>query len=652
MDTVLELFDEYKQIGENVKSTYDANKSLSREIYKGKKLGNEVEGRSKFVYKLAKKQVLSLVSNLIRPFIKTKKIISIIPANKNEIYKSKIIESILNNLWETDTRRIKNIKRVIKRAIIDGTCFVKVEFIENNKYKVIETKNPVLMNIYINKGYEKIEQFKFRKLVSSTKKPRFFVVDNVYVDDVLDIQDGRFVIAKLKLTKNDIKRIEYKNIYEKLNSIFEKYNIDDYIEIYEFYYKDGDDIRKAIISDYDNREVLADEEYKFSLFPFATMSVDYTDNLVGEGLPLLVEDEQKLITGVARGIIDNIASANADTIFVRKGALDNQNRINLLNKSRLVEVNTRDSINASIMFSNFNQIPQTLIGFMEFIERQSESLSGINRYMQGLSGSEINSPASNFKVFTSQSQVRLSDYADSFIDFLNQLFFIYIDYIAKTYSINDVRVISGIDIETAMQTEIEKQKQRFEIDNLPEDVKEKAEKIIKDEVYEMFNLGNLKMFDIHIKVSTDGIKTQKIQNLLMLIQNTASLVTSGALSVDALKLIIAELADNLDRPDIADIILTDDVPQNLFAQQMQMLEFELKKAEIDIKKGEAQKAFALAQNALARAEKEKAKATKEAGTIDADVAKKYTDLAKDFSEISNKDELKQKDINGTKKNKL
>ncbi len=149
--------------------------------------------------------------------------------------------------------------------------------------------------------------------------------------------------------------------------------------------------------------------------------------------------------------------------------------------------------------------------------------------------------------------------------------------------------------------------------------------LVAEEVDDMFNRRDLK-FDIKMKVGTDGLKQIKIQNLNMLMQQLAPLAQAGNVPPDAIKLLVSDLADQLDRPDIARMI-SEYQPQ-ISPEQQKMSELQMAELEANVQKDKA-----LAANAMARTENERAKTKKDLAMTDAEMANKYADVATKMSSI-------------------
>jgi multidrug efflux pump subunit AcrA (membrane-fusion protein) len=149
--------------------------------------------------------------------------------------------------------------------------------------------------------------------------------------------------------------------------------------------------------------------------------------------------------------------------------------------------------------------------------------------------------------------------------------------------------------------------------------------LIVREVDDSFDFTDLK-YDVKVKVGTDGLKDIKINQINMLMQQAGNLMEMQAVPPQVIGMLFAELAETMDRPDIARAVETYQPQPDPMAQAMS-------EAQLAQAKANAAKDAALAENAMARTALEKVKAQKEAAGSDAEVAGKYADVAKKMADI-------------------
>jgi hypothetical protein len=643
--------------------------------YNGKPYGNEIDGRAAIVWRLIKKQGESLISNLIKPFVGNYDIVQIDPITEADVYKSKINEKLINHFWNKEMNPVRFMKQLCKVIVPEGTVFVRVGW--ENEYREKRERIPLsAFNDEIRQRFEKkgakfeIDEEKsyveiiVRKVLSNRPTVKVVRNEDIYLDPTADsFSDIKFLIYERRTTLSDIandKAYDEKAVKALKKTIRDQddektdgwdeheYNTSDFefidesrkkVTLYEYwgYYDiDGDGKDEpiyAVIAKYGKSNVLIKMKKNPFLFnrpPFVCIPLyDNPFNPYGDAIAEAISDEQKVSTSIVRGMIDNMSESNNGMKFFKKGALDAVNFNRLKRGDKYIEINTTDSINTAILDGNFNQLPQHVYNMLNMLDMQAESLTGISKMMQGIPGSELKSSTSNFSAMMSQSQIRLLDITTNITNGLKEIFRMWLSMTNQYLDDDEIKRITGIDIPAMKQMETNRLAQQLKVNELPSDTAMKAMMLVATEIEDMFNRKDLK-YDIRVKVGTDGLKQIKIQNINMLMQQIGPLVQMGNVPPDAVKLLVADLADNLDRPDVAQMI-NEYQPQPDPMAQMQA-QLALQKME-----AEAAKDKALAANAMARTENTAAKTKKELASMDADISNKYADATKKMAEVNQKD---------------
>jgi hypothetical protein len=175
----------------------------------------------------------------------------------------------------------------------------------------------------------------------------------------------------------------------------------------------------------------------------------------------------------------------------------------------------------------------------------------------------------------------------------------------------------------------------YNVEELPEESAQQVMMLIIREIDDMFNMKDLK-YDVKMKVGTDGLKEIKIAQINMLMQQSASLLQFQVVPPKVLGMLLADMAEAMDRPDIAKEILG-------FTPQPDPMQQEMAMAELDKKKAEGAKDMALAENAQARTIESKAKAAQMAANIKPDVLNKMADARKKVADADANNVAKQAD---------
>lgn len=108
-------------------------------------------------------------------------------------------------------------------------------------------------------------------------------------------------------------------------------------------------------------------------------------SIFGEPDSELLEENQQIMGAITRGLIDNLArSANAQQGFA-KGMLDPLNKRRFENGEDY-EFNPNLPPNLGYIEHSFNELPQTVIGYLQMLNSDAESLTGVKSFSGGLSG--------------------------------------------------------------------------------------------------------------------------------------------------------------------------------------------------------------------------------------------------------------------------
>jgi hypothetical protein len=649
--------------------------------YEGELYGNETDGKSKMVWKLIKKQGESLKSNLVKPFLSSYQIIEGEPLTDRDAYKTIIYEKLINFFFSKKLNKSKFMKALASTIIKEGTAFIRVGWKRETKTNTQELGMevpPEFIEKLQSQG-AKISQKEDGMIVASFTKviknePTAVICknDRVYTDPEADsIENSKYLIYEYETTASEL--AQQSHLYDKdtirlltgigeagvsddddiLRPNSDKVNYKDNprktLKIYEYWGKydlDGDGIVEEVYGvlakshtqegDVSFKKLkLKKNPFSFQKIPFISVNLyDVEHEIWGDSLSALISDEQKLMTSIIRGIIENIGNSTNGQTFIKANALDSMNYNKFLNGDPLIELNVNENIANAIYQGNFNELPQSVYNLLNMIETNSESLTGLNRMMQGLPGSELNASTNNFNQMMSLSQTRLLDATTNVMGGLKSVFDMWIS-MAMTYlSDDEIEIYTGINIPELKVKTTKELEAKFGIEEVPEDVGAKMQMLIIKEVNDIFDRNNYNI-DVVIKIGTDALKQMKLQNVNMMFDRVSQTIGLGALPPAALRLPLTELAENTDQLALAKYIkeYRDPAPSE---NQQKMEEISVMAAMAAAKKDEG-----LALNALARTKLTDAKTALEHASADSHVAKKYTDIS---NSIKDRD-LKEKDLN-------
>ena len=108
----------------------------------------------------------------------------------------------------------------------------------------------------------------------------------------------------------------------------------------------------------------------------------------------LLEDNQKIVGAITRGMIDILGkSANGQTAF-RKGSLDIVNKRKFL-RGEDYEINTTDDPRQAIYMHLYPEIPQSAYGMITLQQTEAESITGVKSYHTGITGEALGQSVRN-----------------------------------------------------------------------------------------------------------------------------------------------------------------------------------------------------------------------------------------------------------------
>lgn len=632
--------------------------------YNGYPYGNEEKNRSQTVWKLIMKQGESLISNLSKQFLGGHDIVELTPMTHKDGFKADLYSRLINHFWAKEFNSSKFIKSVARLAVKEGTCFVRVGWEQDVRYneRIVPELGEASISQLQNQGIA-IEplpggQFKLvqKEIITNRPTAKPVRIEDVYLDPTADtFEDLEFLIYKYtsnisimskqphlynKEAINKLKKIVmnaddlHSQSAELPNSQYNEAGFEfsdkarKKITLYEYwgnYDIDGNGIAEpcvAVMAEFGKERVIVRLEkntFPFKSIPFVCIPlIEDEFNIYGMALAAMIEDEQKFSTSIIRGVQDNMSMSNKGTKFVKKQALDAVNYKRLIDGAPVVEINTHEHINTAVMDGNFNQLPQSVYNMLGIIDQQAESLTGISKLMQGIPGTEMKSASSNFSAVMSQSQIRLLDMTMSLTTGLRYMFRMWAEMAVEYLDDNEILDITGLFIPEAKARETQKLAAEYNVHELPPEAQQKAMLVIMEEVNDKYDLSTFK-FDVKMKVGTDGLKDIKINQINMLMQQAAPLIQAQVVPPKVLGLLLADMAQAMDRPDIAKMIERYEPQPDPIAQKAQELELANMEAE-------AQKSAALAENAMARSRNVDAKTQKELHQVPLDDAKKAADI--------------------------
>jgi hypothetical protein len=299
-----------------------------------------------------------------------------------------------------------------------------------------------------------------------------------------------------------------------------------------------------------------DEKLPFVVVPYLPVKRE----LYGETDAELLEDNQKIIGALCRGLIDLMGrSANGQQGFA-KGMLDPLNR-RRYEAGQDYEFNPNVSPQNGIVEHKYPEIPQSALVMLNLQNQEAEALTGVKSFSGGLTGESYGDVAAGIRGALDAASKRE-------MAILRRLAAGIVKLGLKIASMNAVFLSEQETIRITNET--------FEVVNR-EDLK-----------------GN---FDMKVDISTAEVDDAKSQDLAFMLQ------TIGPDSDPAMvRMILAEIAELKRMPELAHRIRTFEPPKDPVQEEIKMLELEKLRMEVEELRSKAKLNNAKAEEAKASAD--------------------------------------------------
>lgn len=315
----------------------------------------------------------------------------------------------------------------------------------------------------------------------------------------------------------------------------------------------------------------------------------------GEPDGALLEDNQKVIGAVTRGMIDIMGkSANGQT-GIRKDMLDTTNR-RRFERGQDYEFNANVDPRQGIHMHTYPEIPQSAPLMLQMQNMEAESLTGVKSFSQGVSGQSLGQVAAGVRgALDAASKRELG--------------------ILRRLSNGIVRVGRKF---ISMNAEFLSDKEVVRITN------EEFVQIRRDDL-----AGN---FDLRLSISTAEEDDNKARELSFMLQTMGNSMDMG-LS----QMILGDIARLRKMPDLAKRIESYQPQPDPLMQEKLQLEVELLRAQVENEKAQAIQRVASAQLSAAKTDTEGVKAE----SLQSDVDQKNLDFVEQESGVTQERELQK-----------
>jgi len=162
---------------------------------------------------------------------------------------------------------------------------------------------------------------------------------------------------------------------------------------------DGSGVTKSIVAAWVGDVLIRLEENPFpdKSIPFVVVPyLPVRKKAYGEPDGALLEDNQKIIGAVTRGMIDVMGRSANGQIGMRKDMLDTTNR-RKFEKGQDYEFNANVDPNQGVHMHKYNEIPVSAQFMLQQQNFEAESLTGVKAFSQGISGSGLGDTATGVR---------------------------------------------------------------------------------------------------------------------------------------------------------------------------------------------------------------------------------------------------------------
>ena len=395
------------------------------------------KGRSRIVPKLIRKQAEWRYASLSEPFLSTDDLFNTAPATFED--KESAIQNglVLNYQFNCKFDKTKFIDEYIRTAVDEGTAIVKVgwEFeeelqeVEVPVMEMMPVQDPMQAQQMQEQGIPPFEEVQVgtrmeEQTVVVKNQPELEVCDynNIVVDPTCqgNLDNAEFIIYSFETSMTQLKKDgRYSNL--------EHVSLDNSSPLNEPDFESGDDSsfkfkdkarKKIVVHEYwgfwdinDNGETepfvaawVGDTLIRMDENPFPDKKLPFISaqylprrkSVYGEPDGALLEDNQKIIGAVTRGMIDIIGRSANGQMGIRKDALDVTN-------ARKFEQGADYKFNANVdprqafHMETYPEIPGSALNMLTLQNNEAESLTGVKAFSSGITGQALGATATGIR---------------------------------------------------------------------------------------------------------------------------------------------------------------------------------------------------------------------------------------------------------------
>ena len=415
---------------DTLRKNVDADIRSRRATLNGDLYGNEEKGKSRIVPKVAKRQQAWNIPSLKEPFVSTPNLVRFSPITADDVQAARQNELLLNTQFCRQFDRYNFMTKTLKVLETDATVFVQTGW----EYEEKEVEKEVEVVVIDETGVERIMTTKETVVVPIVNKPTARVCRNedIFPDPTCedDLSKAQFVVYRYESDLSTLRKDgRYKNLDKIMQNMMSAENLDpDFINPDATWFSFEDAPRKKVLvheywGNYDiNNDGIAepivcvwiddviirleDNPYPDKKIPFLSCTADSIPfKLYGECDIDHIQDQQKVITAVTRGIINNMAASNNGQVGIRKGALDPVQKKRMF-EGKNFEFNGTPN---DVWQGSYNQIPSSAFNMLQLMNGEVDSLTGVKGFSGGITGNSLGASATAARGVLDATAVRRLD---------------------------------------------------------------------------------------------------------------------------------------------------------------------------------------------------------------------------------------------------
>lgn len=417
----------------------------------------KIAGRSSMAPKLVRKQVEWRCPSLTEPFLSNKELLEVSARTFEDVHAAKQNQLVLNYQFQNKMNLVHFMDEVVRTMAVEGTAIIKptwnynestVSTYHENWQEQYDPEAPMKFqqmmeklnsdedySVFLTEGdklgltrymqteepvtYVLIEKERVEQLRVTANHPDAEVcdIDDIYFDPTCkgNIDKAKFIIHRFSTCVADLEGDgRYTNLDEVKahvanNTQEDTVKSDDtgfkfkddarkQIEAYEYwgYWDvDGSDTLTPIVATWVGNTLIQLEvsPYTSARLPFIFVPlIPIKGSLYGEPDAELLSDNQLIVGAMTRGVIDMMGKSANGQVGTAKGFLDMGNR-KKFDQGLNYDYNPELPPERAIYMHKFTEIPRAAFDVLSLMNKDAESLSGVQAFSSGISGDALGKTA-------------------------------------------------------------------------------------------------------------------------------------------------------------------------------------------------------------------------------------------------------------------